>query len=112
MLLVVDKSGISRLTKQSPLPVGVSADISSVQTLKRALAALRSGPIRFRRNQVIACEGDTADYVFLVVSGVSALAGYSKMASAPSSHFIYPVICLAGTMKRVRSRSRQLAMSW
>ena len=58
------------MTKQGQLPVGVCADLPSVQTLKRALAALRSGPIRFRRNQVIACEGDTADYVFLVVSGV------------------------------------------
>jgi CRP/FNR family nitrogen fixation transcriptional regulator len=58
------------LTKQSQLPVGVWADLPSSQTLRSALAALRTGPIRFRRNQVIACEGDTADYVFLVVSGV------------------------------------------
>ena len=58
------------MTKQDQLPVGVWVDVPSKQTLKRALAALRSGPIRFRRNQVIACEGDTADYVFLVVSGV------------------------------------------
>jgi CRP/FNR family nitrogen fixation transcriptional regulator len=34
------------------------------------LAALQRGPIRFRRNHVIACEGDTADYIFLVVNGV------------------------------------------
>jgi CRP/FNR family nitrogen fixation transcriptional regulator len=34
------------------------------------LSALQRGPIRFRRNHVIACEGDTADYIFLVVSGV------------------------------------------
>ena len=40
------------------------------QTLKRALAALQNGPFRFKRNNVIACEGDTADYIFLVVSGV------------------------------------------
>jgi|SRR5215467_338878 CRP/FNR family nitrogen fixation transcriptional regulator len=39
-------------------------------TLKQALAALQRGPIRFRRNNVIACEGDDADYIFLVVSGV------------------------------------------
>jgi len=58
------------MTKQGQLPVGVWADLPSKQALKNALAALRSGPIRFRRNQVIACEGDTADYVFLVVSGV------------------------------------------
>jgi CRP/FNR family nitrogen fixation transcriptional regulator len=58
------------LIKQSQLPVGVWADVPSKQALKKALAALRTGPIRFRRNQVIACEGDAADYVFFVVSGV------------------------------------------
>jgi len=40
------------------------------RALKQALAALQHGPIRFRRNDVIACEGDAADYVFLVASGV------------------------------------------
>jgi CRP/FNR family nitrogen fixation transcriptional regulator len=71
ILLVANKSGgIARLTKQSQLPVEVWADPPSKQTLKSALAALRSGPIRFRRDQVIACEGDQADYVFLVVRGV------------------------------------------
>jgi CRP/FNR family nitrogen fixation transcriptional regulator len=58
------------MTKQGQPPVGVWADLPSKQALKSALAALRTGPIRFRRNQVIACEGDTADYVFFVVSGV------------------------------------------
>jgi CRP/FNR family transcriptional regulator, nitrogen fixation regulation protein len=38
--------------------------------IKHALWALRRGPNSFRRNNVIACEGDTADYIFLVVSGV------------------------------------------
>jgi CRP/FNR family transcriptional regulator, nitrogen fixation regulation protein len=40
------------------------------QTLKPALSALQRGPIHFRRNNVIACEGDAADYIFLVVNGV------------------------------------------
>jgi CRP/FNR family nitrogen fixation transcriptional regulator len=40
------------------------------QTLKRALFALQRGPIRFHRDNVIACEGDAADYLFLVVRGV------------------------------------------
>jgi CRP/FNR family nitrogen fixation transcriptional regulator len=40
------------------------------RTLKRALSALQRGPIRFHRDNVIACEGDAADYLFLVVSGV------------------------------------------
>jgi len=40
------------------------------KTLKRALSALQRGPIHFCRNNVIACEGEAADYIFLVVSGV------------------------------------------
>jgi CRP/FNR family nitrogen fixation transcriptional regulator len=40
------------------------------RTIKRALAALRWGPIRFRRDKVIACEGEAGDYMFLVVSRV------------------------------------------
>ena len=40
------------------------------QAIKGALSALQRGPIRFRQNDVIACEGEAADYVFLVVSGV------------------------------------------
>ena len=39
------------------------------ETLRRALSALQRGPIRFHCNNVIACEGDAADYLFLVVSG-------------------------------------------
>jgi CRP/FNR family nitrogen fixation transcriptional regulator len=35
-----------------------------------AIIALRRGPIRHRRDQVIVCEGDPADYVFLVVDGI------------------------------------------
>jgi CRP/FNR family nitrogen fixation transcriptional regulator len=38
--------------------------------LRRNILAFRRGPIRYRRNKIIACEGDPADYVFLVVSGV------------------------------------------
>jgi len=40
------------------------------RTLKLALSALQRGPIHFRRNNVIAYEGDSADYIFMVVSGV------------------------------------------
>jgi CRP/FNR family transcriptional regulator, nitrogen fixation regulation protein len=40
------------------------------RTIKGALSALQRGPIHFCRNNVIACEGDAADYIFLVVSGV------------------------------------------
>jgi len=54
--------------------VNISTDVAETfvddQTLKRALSALQRGPINFCRNNVIACEGDAADYIFLVVSGV------------------------------------------
>src|SRR5262249_30272116 len=38
--------------------------------VKHALCALQRGPVRFQRNDVIACQGDSADYIFLVVGGV------------------------------------------
>ncbi len=38
--------------------------------VQRAIIALRRGPIRHHRDQVIVCEGDPADYVFLVMEGV------------------------------------------
>jgi CRP/FNR family nitrogen fixation transcriptional regulator len=38
--------------------------------IKNSILALRRGPIRYRRNAMIACEGDPTEYVFLVVSGV------------------------------------------
>ena len=37
---------------------------------KRAVLAVRRGPIRYRRNSTIVCEGDPADYVFMVVDGI------------------------------------------
>jgi CRP/FNR family transcriptional regulator, nitrogen fixation regulation protein len=42
----------------------------SQQPVKNSILALRRGPIRYRRNAMIVCEGDCADYVFLVVKGV------------------------------------------
>ncbi len=38
--------------------------------IRRAISALQSGPVSFCRNNVIACQGDDADYMFMVVSGV------------------------------------------
>jgi CRP/FNR family transcriptional regulator, nitrogen fixation regulation protein len=39
------------------------------QLLNRAICALQRGPVRYHRNNVVVCEGDPADYMFLVVSG-------------------------------------------
>jgi CRP-like cAMP-binding protein len=37
---------------------------------KSSVLAVRRGPIRYRRNSTIVCEGDPADYVFMVADGV------------------------------------------
>ena len=41
----------------------------SQKVARRAVLAVRRGPIRYRRNSTIVCEGDSADYVFMVVDG-------------------------------------------
>ncbi|MGB7940350.1 MAG: helix-turn-helix domain-containing protein, partial [Pseudolabrys sp.] len=38
--------------------------------VQRTLVALRRGPIRHHRDQVIVCEGDPAHYIFLVIEGI------------------------------------------
>jgi len=38
--------------------------------VQRSITTLRRGPIRHRRDQLIVCEGDPADYIFLVLDGV------------------------------------------
>lgn len=45
------------------------AQANDRQLVNRALCALRRGPVRYHRNNVIVCEGDPTDYMFLVVSG-------------------------------------------
>ncbi len=42
------------------------------QTLaERAVLSVRRGPIRYRRNSTIVCQGDPADYIFMVVDGIA-----------------------------------------
>lgn len=41
----------------------------SQKNVRDSILALRRGPIRYSRNAMIACEGDPADYVFLVLKG-------------------------------------------
>ena len=52
------------------VPLDYPEAFADEEMVKRALSALRRGAIRFHRNNVIACEGDAADYIFLVVSGI------------------------------------------
>jgi CRP/FNR family nitrogen fixation transcriptional regulator len=42
----------------------------SQKLAKRAVLSARRGPIRYHRNSTIVCEGDPADYVFMVVDGI------------------------------------------
>jgi CRP/FNR family nitrogen fixation transcriptional regulator len=37
---------------------------------ERAVLSVRRGPIRYRRNSTIVCEGDPAEYIFMVVDGI------------------------------------------
>ena len=71
---VIELCGPPPVTPKRKLVVGRAVDFSEAfgneQLLKRALSALQRGPIRFHRNNVIAGEGDAADYLFLVISGV------------------------------------------
>jgi len=45
-------------------------EIGDQKLVQRTITALRRGPIRYHRDQVIVCEGDPADYIFLVVDGI------------------------------------------
>jgi CRP-like cAMP-binding protein len=40
------------------------------QTVRDSIFALRRGPVRYSRGDMIACEGDPTDYMYVVVSGV------------------------------------------
>src|SRR5262245_41673926 len=51
-------------------PVDFAKTFGNDVSLKRALSALQRGPIRFYRDNVIACDEDTGYYIFFVVSGV------------------------------------------
>jgi hypothetical protein len=62
------------------------------------LSALQRGPARFYRDNVIACDGDTADYMLLSSAVWFAVAKSSKAAPAMSLLFIFPAICLVGAI--------------
>jgi len=62
-------SGLLQVSGPATVTENSSETFLDDRGVKRALAALQRGPIRFQRNNVIACEGDAADYIFLVVGG-------------------------------------------
>jgi len=45
-------------------------EVDDQKLVQRTIVALRRGPIRYHRDQVIVCEGDPADYMFLVLDGI------------------------------------------
>jgi CRP/FNR family transcriptional regulator, nitrogen fixation regulation protein len=45
-------------------------EFGNEKTVKRALSALPQVPMRFYRDNLIACEGDAAEYIFFVIRGV------------------------------------------
>jgi CRP/FNR family transcriptional regulator, nitrogen fixation regulation protein len=49
---------------------GASLNNCEQQTVMNSILALRRGPIRYRRNAMIVCEGDPTDYILLIVKGV------------------------------------------
>jgi CRP/FNR family nitrogen fixation transcriptional regulator len=67
-------------SRQRPFFKAVSGSRASLPTAfilddgqklaKRAVLSVRRGPIRYRRNSTIVCEGDPADYIFMVVDGI------------------------------------------
>ena len=48
----------------------LAAAIGNDEVVKRAFSAFKQVPIRFYRDNVIACEGDPAEHIFFVVRGV------------------------------------------
>ena len=51
-------------------PVHLTEAFGTEKAVKRALSALPRVPMRFYRDNLIACEGDAAEYIFFVVRGV------------------------------------------
>ena len=59
-------ASISKLSFPTGFLLGDSRELAN-----RAVLSVRRGPIRYQRNSTIVCEGDPADYVFMVVDGVA-----------------------------------------
>ena len=78
------------------------------ELVKRAFSAFTQVPFRFYCDNVLACEGDPAEYIFFVVRGSFAVAEISKRESATSLPFIYPGISrLDGSKALARSSNRR-----
>jgi CRP/FNR family nitrogen fixation transcriptional regulator len=59
-------------------------------TVKNSILALRRGPIRYRRNAMIVCEGDPTEYILLVVSGVARSGRTNRDGSCHIAAFHFP----------------------
>ena len=68
----------------------LAAAIGNDEAVKRAFSAFKQVPIRFYRDNVIACEGDLAEYIFFVVRGVVRSCRNSKMGARNIVAFYLP----------------------
>jgi len=60
----------SRIFGTAEASVDLAEVVGNDETVKRAFSAFKQVPIRFYRDNVIACEGDPAEHIFYVVRGV------------------------------------------
>jgi CRP/FNR family transcriptional regulator, nitrogen fixation regulation protein len=68
-------AGLKRGTSFGGIPLNGTVNCPFVddvdqRLVHRTIYALRRGPIRYRRDQTIVCEGDAADYMFVVIDGI------------------------------------------
>ena len=82
------------------------------RTVKRALSALQRGPVRFRRDKVIACEGDAADFIFMVVDGVVRSSRMYRNGSRSIVAFYLPAIFSDGLIKNTHCQSKRRPTPW
>ena len=70
--------------------LGLAEAIGNDEPVKRAFSGFNQVPIRFYRDNVIACEGDAAEYIFFVVRGVVRSCRNSKMGARNIVAFYLP----------------------
>ena len=81
--------------------------IGNDKVVKRAFSVFKQVPNRFYRDNVIACEGDAAEYIFFVVRGVVRSCRNSKKGVRNIVAFFVPGDFLGWTGLKHRSPSRQ-----
>src|SRR5215475_2002764 len=65
----LDFGGADIIARNRKEPPFIDADCSE-KAVRRTLSALQHGPFRFQRNNILAFEGESNEYLFLVLGGV------------------------------------------